>query len=158
MTIVIGRITVVPDEIVAVNIVDIPVLIVVDARLTIGFRLIDPRVRGEVRDLEINPGVDHRDHDVTGTGRDVPGFFGTNVHSLQAAGAAFIKATDIVQTPELSIFRIIGSLDDPVNPIGLGDFDGGIVVQKPKGSGLILIRIALNEDQIRPDLIDDPRV
>src|SRR5262245_50350447 len=93
MTVIVHRIAVVVDEVVAVDVAGESVL----ARVRI-----DPHVRGQIGMRVINSAVDDGDDGVAGPGGDVPRRRGTNV---TAGAVPFL--TGIVEAPLIAKLRVI---------------------------------------------------
>ena len=92
MAVVVHRIAVVVDEIVAVNVVDEAVAVVVVA-VAGDFVGVRPDIRRQVAMGVIDAGVEHGHHDLGASGADVPG----------------IGRVDRAHAPKLAILRIVGN-------------------------------------------------
>jgi hypothetical protein len=108
---IIPRIGVAIDRIDAEAVIGEAVAIVIDAIMgAIG--LVPKYVRGEVRVRRVDPGIDHRHHDLTAPGGEAPGLGGVNVRTR---GAALLAG--VPQAPQLTrpgVIRHSQGLDEMV--------------------------------------------
>ena len=100
---IVHRIAVVVDEVIAVDVVDVTVHVVVDA-VARDLTGVDPHVRSQVGMRVIHAGVDDGHDNVGRSGRDVPRLGRINVsidHAAELAG--------VVHAPQIAEERIVGN-------------------------------------------------
>ena len=108
------RITIIVDEVVAVDIVDVAIAIIVDS-IPRDFAGIHPHVGGEVLMIPVHTRVDDTNDNRPCSSRNVPRFGSINidiVHTTCLAG--------VMQTPEAVERRIVGLTVDRNHVVGLG--------------------------------------
>src|SRR5262249_47084256 len=127
--VVVHRVAVVVDEVIPVHVVNKTVPFVVDA-VAGDLARVGPDVRGQVRVVVIDPGVDDRDHHVPAAGADVPGLGGVDVGVRRTAALAGVVET--VQGAEGGVVRDDVRVDDEVR---LGERDPALGPEVPEGPG-----------------------
>ncbi len=109
---------VIVQEVVSVNVVDIPVAVVVDARQPVQFRRVGPDVGREVRVRVVNACIDDRDSEPGVTLPNVPTADRADV-SPRSPGVAVHRLTCVPQAPLEPKSGIVGCREDVHLDVGL---------------------------------------
>src|SRR5262249_9769888 len=112
VALVVHRVGVVVDEVVAVDVIHVAVVVVVDA-VAGDLARVGPDVGGQVGVGVVHAGVEDGDDHTTGAGGDVPRLGGVDVGVRGAAGLP-----GVVQAPHRGEVRVVGDLVDVQGVVG----------------------------------------
>ena len=104
-------------EVVAVDVVDVAVVVVVDSGSSVGLGLVDPHVAGKVFVLILRSGVADGYYHVAGAGGDLPGGEKVDV----GAGYRAALGSGIVEVPLLPEVRVVEASGSGLGRHHIGD-------------------------------------
>ena len=105
MALIVKRIAVVVDKVIAMNIINKPVPVVINS-VASNLTGIDPHICGQIGVTVINSSVNNRNNDVTRTRTHTPGFGGVNIRVRRAT--ALPRVMEAVEVTVAGIIRAGG--------------------------------------------------